>query len=410
MSEQGESGQLAGAVRAWGTTNQEPPDPERKKLLRRGVSEALLVVARIRSRIPSWQRSLTAAATEAGATTPNWTKLGELLDYATGGGPRDAAKEFEDKDAASKGESNDELRQLSTQELLGDHGQLLVQRLDEAQTSWDRANRAVDAQNRTDTTAHIQAAQTALNGAMQHALFLTFLGDLLHAHIGERRVIGDYCQDWGLTAAQIDTLWLWLTTDPLKFGGENLPVAVDTQNRCAYRKAEGSAKVFFAAATVWGGTVVYGAVVGLFALLDWAGVTSWPREQWGWKMLVLLLFVAIGAGAHLGSRILNINYDNPIKVYDAGNIIDWLSLRWVGVLQMYIPVAVVVGSLWGAGNVPTSFQKLGTAILAGYTADSLLGAAVSKLHGQTGAKQSSSPPTAQSASSPTAASATSSGG
>jgi hypothetical protein len=99
-------------------------------------------------------------------------------------------------------------------------------------------------------------------------------------------------------------------------------------------------------------------------------------------MLVLLLFVAIGALAHVGTRALNINYDDPMKVYDAGNILDWLSLRWLAIIRLYIPVAVVVAILWGAGNIPNSFHALGTAILAGYTADSFVRSALSRLQGQ----------------------------
>jgi len=37
------------------------------------------------------------------------------------------------------------------------------------------------------------------------------------------------------------------------------------------------------------------------------------------------------------------------------------------------------GPLISAGNIPTSFQKLGTAVLAGYGADSATRAALSKL-------------------------------
>ena len=57
-----------------------------------------------------------------------------------------------------------------------------------------------------DRPAPLLVQQPALEAAMQHALFLTFLGDLLRAHIGERRAIADYCQDWGLTSAQVTQL------------------------------------------------------------------------------------------------------------------------------------------------------------------------------------------------------------
>lgn len=390
--EHGKSERSSGNAQGWGSISEKTVDPEDTKRVDQAVSEALQMVATARNRIPSWQRCLTAAASEAAATPPDPVKLTQFLDHDTGTGPEDEAKKFEDKDKASQGAPKGGLPPLTTRWLLGDHGQLLIDRLHDAHTSWERAKKAVhNPVKAEDVVPHITAAQTALGAAMQHALFLTFLGDLLRAHIGERRAIADYCQDWGLTSAQVSTLWGWLTTDPLIFAGIKLPVAVDTANQCAYHKPEGLKKAFYAAAILWASALAFGAVVALFALLHWAGVTSWPAEQWGWKMFVLLLFVAIGAGAHLGSRVLNINYDNPIRIYDAGNIIDWLSLRWVGVLQMYIPVTVVVASLWGAGNVPTSFQKLGTAILAGYSADSFVRAALSKLQGQAGGKQAASP-------------------
>lgn len=69
---------------------------------------------------------------------------------------------------------------------------------------------------------------------------------------------------------------------------------------------------------------------------------------------------------------------------------------------MYLPVGVVVALLWGAGNAPTSFQKLGTAFLAGYSADSFVSAALSKAKGSGTAasatgpvKQQETPPKAQ---------------
>jgi hypothetical protein len=143
-------------------------------------------------------------------------------------------------------------------------------------------------------------------------------------------------------------------------------------------------------------------VAALFELLHAAGITAWPGK-WVWKMLVLILFVAIGSAVHLGSRTLNINYDNPMRIYDAGNILSWLSLRWVAVIYMYIPITFVVIGLWGAGNIPSSFQKLGTAILAGYSADSLLRAAVSKLQAPSGSKQPTSSTTNAVPTTPTAA-------
>lgn len=354
---------------------------------------------RVRSCIPSWQRSLSAAEREAGAAQPDWANIKGLLD-AVGSSLAGAADEFAARDAASSGAPEPELHPLSAHMLLGNHAELLIRRLREAD-SWvtgARQNAAAFVPDRVVT--NVQQARAALAGAMQHALFITLLGEMRTAHVGERVAIEDYCSGWGLSAAQVDMVWSWLTNDPLRFGGEDLPVALDTQNRAVYRKAEGAPMRWLTASMPLVGFVLaFGLVALLFALLHTAAIATWPGK-WGPKLVVLLLFVTIGAVAHLGSRILNINYDSPMKVYDAGSIVDWLSLRWVAVIQMYIPIVVVVASLWGAGNIPTSFQKLGAAILAGYSADSLIRAAASKLQSQAGGKSSSpaatSPPAATS--------------
>lgn len=98
-----------------------------------------------------------------------------------------------------------------------------------------------------------------------------------------------------------------------------------------------------------------------------------------------------------GDRVLQAasgNYDNRLGVYDANGIVDWLSLRWIAVLRLYIPVTFVVAGLWGAGNVPGSFSALVTAILAGYSADSLFRAAVSNVQAQSSARQAARSSTA----------------
>ena len=170
-----------------------------------------------------------------------------------------------------------------------------------------------------DVFADAQSATRALDAAMQHELFLIFLDDVRDAHTGESRPIDDYAQAWGISTAQIDTLWQWLLQDRKEFDGKELPVALDSVNRCAYRKSEGGGfRLFTAAAPLWAGALVFGLIALLFAVLHSAGLTSWSH-RWGWKLLVLLLFVALGALAHIGARVLNINFDDPMKVYDAGN-------------------------------------------------------------------------------------------
>jgi hypothetical protein len=365
----------------WASINPPVTSAAQRALISAGVSEALLTVEKVRSRLPSWQRLLGAAAGEASSTRPDWANVAALIDLV-GASPARAADAFAARDRASHDAPQAELHVLSAQLLLGSHAQLLVQRLREAEEWVGHARNSATAADPQRVEKYLQQALAALSAAMQHTLFLTMLGDLRTAHVGESRSLADYCSGWGLSAAQVDNLWAWLTNDALAFGGEDLPVALDSKNHLVYRLADSQPlRWLTASAPILGFGLVFGVVVLLFAVLHSAGLTRWP-SNWGWKMIVLLLFVTLGAVTHLGSRVLNVNYDNPIKVYEAGNLINWLSLRWVAVLQMYIPIVVVASSLWGAGNIPTSFQKLGAAILAGYSADSLVRAAASKLQSQ----------------------------
>ena len=335
-------------------------------------SAAVLPVVRtIRARIPGWQRALAAGAVEAGNQTPGYQRLEQLLTDVAEPGP--AAMGTSLQQAAER-------EGTTPQASLGDHAALLEQALNAAGNAWQRSLDAAAQSDREGVVSDVQVTQAALGAAMQHALFVTFADDVRNGHTGESRGIDDYCQGWGLSTAEVNTLWFWLLQDTLEFDGAPLPVVLDSVNRRAYKKTENTVFLYWTAAMpLVAGAAVFGLIALLFELLNAAGVTTWPRENWAWKMLVLVLFVALGALAHVGAQALNIKYDDPMKVYDAGNIIDWLSLRWIAVIRMYVPVAVVAASLWGAGNIPTSFQKLGTAILAGYSADSFVRAAVSKL-------------------------------
>jgi hypothetical protein len=347
------------------------------------VSAALATVQNVRNRIPAWQRSLAAALAEAVSKTPDFGKLKLLLGNDTGTSPSDSAAEINPSGEAAA---------TSPQALLGTHASLLATRLTAAGKWWDSALGGIEPANSATVLAGVQGAQTELRAAMQHSLFLTFAGDVSRGHVGQSRGIDSYCSDWGLSTALVDRLWSWLQEDPLEFGGNPLPIALDTVNRCAYRKAVIRWQLgLTAAAPILGVVATFVLVALLFLLLHGAGLTTWPAK-WVWKMLVLVLFVSIGAAAHIGSRALDIKFDNPMKVYDAGNLIVWLSLRWVSVLRMFIPVAFVVAALWGAGNIPTSFAKLGTALLAGYTADSAIRSALSNLQSRAAGKQPSTPP------------------
>ena len=55
------------------------------------------------------------------------------------------------------------------------------------------------------------------------------------------------------------------------------------------------------------------------------------------------------------------------------------SVTSLSILRLLIPIVVVTGSLWGAGNIPTHFQDIGVAVLSGYSADSLFRNSIAKL-------------------------------
>jgi hypothetical protein len=295
--------------------------------------------------------------------------------------------------ATGPGDSAEELRRTAEQlgttseAVLGTHAAFVETDLRQAAKSWKSAQDAVAAQTTADVVHAAQGAQVALTAAFQHVLFITFLDEASRGRVGSSRSIDSYCSGWGLQTPSVDMLWSWLVEDPKVFDGKPLPLVLDSINRAVYRKPDKPWKRNIAAATpVWGAAGVFGVAALCFELLHLAGITSW-QGRWAWKMLVLVLCVSLGAAIHLGARALNVNYDDPMKVEDAGGGLDWLSLRCLTVLHMYLPVLVVTIGLWGAGNVPKSFQQLGTALLAGYSADSAVGAALSRFQKRASGKQ-----------------------
>lgn len=335
-------------------------------------AEVLASAQTIRSVIPGWQRALTAAVSEASLPTPDVVKLRQMLRQEEGTKPADRVAELERSAATADS---------SLLDAVGIHGQLLCQRLTELGEWWGLASGAAEASEAPEVLTNLTQAQAAAEAAMLHVLFIAFVDDVRNGHVGQSRNLASYCAGWGVTDTGIDSLWSWLLEDPHEFDGERLPIVFDTSNRVAYRKTSSPPGLAVTVtAPIWSAAAVFAAVALLFELLHAARMFTWPAD-WVWKLLVLVLFVWIGALAHVGAQALNVNYSDPMKVYDAGSLLDWLSLRWLAVVRMHLPVAVVVAALWGAGNVPTSFQTLGTAILAGYGADSFVSALLSRLGG-----------------------------
>ena len=442
------------APRGWTVPSSAKLSKDELRLQSAGVTNALATVEWIQSRIPSWQRFVASAEKDAKNNPPDWQSIAQRFAGDTnrpdeshdGKRPHEVLNTIAGRDKATKPQGDG----LTFGALLGIHAELLVVRLQEAQSSWDSAQEHAKATADATTSAtapsapaaaqaasaatqpesaaaHAASAATqsapaaaqptsaqafqsdldrlkaALDGAMQHSLFLTFLNSIAKDHVGDSLTVDDHCAGWGLNSTQIDMVWQWLTNDPHVFGTQPLDIAVDKPHRCAYRECSKFwQRWWYASALLWGAALTYGVVVGLFAILHVAGVWHYSAS-WALKLLVLMLFVSIGAWAHIGAKIVNVNYDNPMSVYSAKSKIDWVALYWLAVLQMYIPVGVVVSSLWGAGNVPTSFQKLGTALLAGYSADSFVSAALSKAKSSSSQATTDKQPTTAPAASATGA-------
>lgn len=407
----------------------------RRAVLKRGATEDVLEwVEKVRSWIPAWRRAVTAVKTEAAVSDP--TSLEHALEAASrfwsdaGHGPTDATwspyrayDEAHDRDAAAarlarlhgppkgfrKRDKDSELYEhLVSTALVGEHIEHLIINLQEAAASWpswqkpkpdeDAAAATLhETHRKSGVTRRVRAAASAdadatlaaLQRALQHALFLTFVRDAAQALPGERRSVFDYCRGWGLDKKEKEGIWEWLVHDSPRLGGRHVELAIDQAHRCVYRKpCTLWQKTYTLTAPLWGGALAFGLVAGVFGLLHRAGIAEWP-EDWIVKMVVLFVFVAAGGGLHLASRSLsNIRFDDPLKVYTAAEGWDWLRLRWIAILRIYIPIAVVVGLLWGAGNIPTSFDEIGTAVLAGFTADSIFRTSLSAMQAQSSASQS----------------------
>jgi hypothetical protein len=229
----------------------------------------------------------------------------------------------------------------------------------------------------------INTAETilsALNQAAKPLAILLLIKRAIEARVGERVDVAAALGDWFVPDDQAPGIVAQLARDQPRLDEQPAPIIVDTKTGSLYRKP-GSAweQVWTETAAVWGTAAGLGLMIATFALLHAAHLTDWPH-QWLSKMIVLYLFVVAGAAAHVGSLSLaQIRFDDPLRIYAASTGLDWLRLRWLSILRLMIPVVIVAGSLWGAGNIPNNFQDLGVALLAGYSADSIFRSSVARL-------------------------------
>jgi hypothetical protein len=116
------------------------------------------------------------------------------------------------------------------------------------------------------------------------------------------------------------------------------------------------------------------------SLGGWFDLEAWPSTRAG-RVILLYLLVLAGALVHIGitkNLITNIRFDAPLRVHVPSHGLSWLELRWVAVGMLFIPVPVTAGILWATGLDLTDTHDLATALLAGYSADSLFAAALTR--------------------------------
>jgi hypothetical protein len=377
-----------------------PDQPERMRgrERRQAADNVLHVVDEACTWLPRLRERLQALANAKPEDNEEWTAaMSDVVDACSitaPWSPSAAADEFRDRDRKS------EAREMSARGLVGEHVEQLRLDLVKVGTMWSTTQAAGCPSDRAHLSRAAGVSLTVVESALRHALLLAFLRDADTAPAGKTTDLKSYCAGAGLIKDKpkldkldqdkLDAMWHWITHDRRQFGDRPLRLVLDHERRSVIRKPTTKSSEWWLTATaaVWGGLFVLLVVAGLFGLLDAANLTTWPPDAVP-KLVVLWLFVCLGAGLHLASRSLSaINYDDPVKVIVASGWMDWLSLRWIGVLQLYVPIAFVLATLWGAGNIPGSFHDLSTAILAGYSADSLFRAALSR------AKANTSSPTA----------------
>jgi hypothetical protein len=276
----------------------------------------------------------------------------------------------------------------SAVDAVGPHSELLAIALTNADVAWPHVKvprhpaggSAEWPRNPSETADVALTVGNALEEASRHAALLLLVERSTKARVGERVDVAAALAEWDLPAEDASKLLAWIVQDPPKFDGQPVPLVVDTTSGSLYRTASGRwEETYTTTAALWGTILALALVIAVFALLRAAHITKWPTD-WFPKMVVLYLCVVGGAAAHVASKALaNINFDDPLRIYAASRGLDWLRLRWLSILCLLVPIVVVTGSLWGAGNIPTHFQDIGVAVLSGYSADSLFRNSIARL-------------------------------
>ena len=172
-------------ARPWTAPGSAKPSKDELRARSAGVTNALAAVERIQSRIPSWQRFVTgvetdaqtsaetdaqaSADTEAQNSPPDWHSIAQRLAGVTnhpdesldGNRPHEILRTIAGRNKETKPQGD----ALTFSALLGIHAELLVVRLEEAQSSWDSAGKHAQVTARAESTAHAKAPARATASA-----------------------------------------------------------------------------------------------------------------------------------------------------------------------------------------------------------------------------------------------------
>jgi hypothetical protein len=271
---------------------------------------------------------------------------------------------------------------------VGPHCELLAIALTNADTAWPHHKMPQHPPGGTtdwpddpgEVGSVASSVRAELETAARHVALLLLVQRSRDTRVGERVDVGAALSEWGLPAGDAREIIAWIAQDPPEFDSVRVPLVADSTSGSLYRTPIGSwEKAYTTTAALWGAILGLGSLIAVFALLRFAHTTTWPPD-WFPKVVVLYLCVVGGALVHIASKSLaSIQFDDPLRVYAASAGLDWLRLRWLSIVRLLVPITVVAGSLWGAGNYPTRFQALGVALLAGYSADSLFRNSISRL-------------------------------
>ena len=312
----------------------------------------------------------------------------ELIDILEIDRPKSAASraalEREVRDAADALESRplDAYRERLANALPSDGGALHAAAGDTVRKFLNALDRAYRAWPREPGTAREAGADAvaALDDAILQAGYLTIpqrLDEKLAAkHVGEHIDFSSEFGDQLASPEQCTKLLRWLGEHPRGIQG-----LVDLHHGRVYRMSQTrSGRVARVGVLVWAPVLSALVLWAVTRLGGWFELDSWPSTRSG-RVILLYLLVLAGALVHIGitkNLITNIRFDAPLRVHVPSHGLRWLELRWVAVGMLFLPVLVTAGILWATGLDLSGNQDIVTALLAGYSADSLFAAALTR--------------------------------